>query len=452
MLLIVSKSELDKIDTSIFTLNHTICTDIINEVYPKLKNKPRILMTDEFVKENYYLNEEKVVSIIKSIHYLTGYPIVYMTKTLDYISTRYNTEDYLIIVNEDILTYPVMQLDSIIEDTDIDSFIKDTGNTLQDSIIASNKFINTLNLNKEQEEYINYLTRNLKSLNETLSIFEIITRDNSMLKEQLNIKNATTDNLVEKIKYLESINSSLKENIDTLKDSYTELYGTLGDNIALLREYQRIYESLSIYGVYNEANSINRIVNTDRIVINKAPVIIYIKEVEYQKMFKEFISRIPSLFKTNLGLLTKVVVLENTNTKRISEYTDYNTYIHGITLESFIDKDRWINFGTPYDLLHLLSTNESSYDLYIVWDRTLNINNYVKGHNVANITMLEDVSKHTQYNVPKENIISTETTPIIEEDKFKELNNNERLINAMLANTSLYKELNNLYIKKKGVY
>lgn len=450
MLLIISRNELNELDTSIFTLNHSICTDIVKEVYPRLANKPKILITGDFVKENYYLNEERLVSLIKSFYFLTGNPVVYMTKTLDYIASKYNTEDYIMIVNEDILTYPVMSLDSIIEDTDLRSHVKTSGITVSDAVYKGNKFLSTLELFTNQSEYTNYLNNHIEDINNIFSLFKVITQDNNLMKKQIAIKSSTYDNLVEKIKLLEDEKLMLLDKIKEISTNYNDLYNTMADTMALLNEYKRIYDSLKIYGVYNESMHLKKYTNTNTISISKHPIVFYIKEYAYQDLFMEFIVRLPKLLKDNYGLLSKVVVLENTDTIREVEYRDFIPYINGVTLAQFIDFDRWINYGNSEDIMNLLAHNEASQDLYVIWDRTNFKNDFIQGNTVSSLAMIDDVSKCDMYKLNPANCISPMTTPLIDRSEYNKLLPNERLLNAVLSNTKLYLQLYRLYTVKRG--
>lgn len=448
MHILLSRSELDKLDTSIFTLNHTICTDLEKDVYPKLMSKPKVLITDEFVRENYYLNEEKIVSIMRSISFLTGIPVVYMTKTLDYIASKYNTEDSIIVVNEDILTYPVMNLDSIIDDTELKTHIKASGRTMHDVTHEMNKLLDSLKLFENEDDYINYIVNNLDSFRELFSLFEVINQDNVLMKEQIRLKASTTDNLVEKVKYLEEEKIALIENINKISMDYNEMYNASSNTYALLKEYMTIYNSLSMYGIHNESMHIKKYVDTNSIKISKPPIFLYIKEYDYQPLFKELLLRIPTLMKDNYGILSKVVVLDNADTIREREYIDFMPFVNGITLGQFIDFDSWVNYGNPFDILNLLAHNEASFDLYIVWDRTGFKSNSIQGDRVVTLAMLENLTRCDLYKLKPNNCISSKNTPIVDVKEYRRLESNERLLNTVLANSTLYLELYNLYKSK----
>lgn len=450
MIIVISKKELDSLDSSIFTLNHKICKDIVQDVYPVLKDKPNILITDEYVKENYYLNEEKIVSIMKSIYYLTGIPIVYMTKTLDYISSKYNTDDFIMIINEDMLTYPVMLLDTIIEDTDLSSPIKSNGITLTDGLYKIEKFVNSAKLCTTDTELSQFLNSNLDKVIELNRIFELLKQDNSIMKTQLNTKNATYDNIIEKLKLIEKDNKNLIDKLVTLNIKYDNLYNIHINNKALIDEYNRIYHDLSIYGVYNESAYIKNYINTDKISISKSPVILYIKEYATYELFKEFIIKLPVLLKENLGLLSKVIILENTESIRSVEYGTFTPYTHGLTLNHFLDFDYWVNYGNSHDILSLASNNEASQDLYIVWDRTLLNNDFIIGKNVIHLDLIDSILSCERYKLKPTSCMSKEITPIISMDKYKELLKSEKLLNTVLSNTKIYTELVRIYKNKRS--
>ena len=451
MVIVLSKTELDSLDSSIFTLNHKICRDIVHDVYPLLKDKPNILITDEYIKENYYLNEEKAISIMKSIYYLTGYPIVYMTKSLDYISSKYNTNDFIVIINEDILTYPVLLLDTIVEETDLTSPIKSQGETLSDGLYDIDKYIKALKVCSTDPELIQYIIANIPSFRKMVKLFELLKQDNTLLKGQLNTKLATYDNMIEKIKLLESKKEELLFKLKETSNNYTTLYNSYINRLALVKEYNRIYQALSIYGVYNESMHIKKFIDTNTISISKAPIIIYLKEYSIFPLFKEFILKFPTLLKENSGLLSKVIVLENTDSIREVEYSKFTPYAHGITLAQFLDYDHWINYGNSFDVLSLIANNEASQDLYIVWDRTYLNNDFVVGKNVLHLNLIETVYYCSNYKLKPNSCVSTETTPIISTEDYKKLMKTERLLHSVLSKTKLYTELFRLYNVKRGM-
>lgn len=449
MILVLSKKEIDELDSSIFTLNHKICRDIVHDVYPLLKDKPKILITDEYIKENYYLNEEKAISIIKSMYYLTGYPIVYMTKTLDYISSKYNTNEFIVIINEDVLTYPVMLLDNIVENTDLTSPIKSNSETLSDGIYAIDKYTHTLKMCSDDPEIIQYVVTNLPLLKKMIHIFDLLKQDNSILKSQLNTKITTYDNVIEKIKILEEDREKLLSMLKQLSVNYKSLYNSYANKLALVEEYNKIYDALSIYGVYNEAMSIKKFIDTSSINISKAPIILYLKEYSVFPMFKEFILKLPILLKENSGILSKVIVLENSDSIREVEYDNFTPYTHGLILSQFLDYDFWVNYGNPHDILSLISHNEASQDIYIIWDRTYINSDYVVGPNVIHLNLLETVYYCNNYKLKPNSCIAVETTPIISSEKYKGLLKTERLLHSVLSKTKLYTEIVRLYEIKK---